>query len=211
MFPNARKGVKKLFIAEILTIFSAILGLVATVLTAIPHVAESGPGQIVLIVFALTALFFIIIAFALHIFGLFQGSRDSGHFWVAFWAAIFSIIFTIVASILKGAIPSIAWLHSIFSTLAQVLNAFVIIYVISGISSMALRLGKVGFAKRGTIMVWIILGLYLVAAVLNFLSGFFTAEAFVVFFGVITVASNVLTIIIYIAYLFYLLRATRIL
>ena len=210
MFPNARKGIKKLFIAEILTIFAAILGLVSTVINALPEVAAHPAGSIVLMVFALTSLFFVVVAFLLHLFGLFQGGRDSGHLRVAFWAVIFALVFSVAASVLETTLPSLPWLHTIFSTLAQVLNAFVIIYVISGISSLAVRVGRLDVARRGTIMIWIILGIYLVSALLNILSGIFTGEPFVVFFAVVSIASAVLDLVIYIAYLFYLHTGTKI-
>ena len=211
MFPNARRGVKKLFIAEILTIFAAILSLAATVIVAIPQMKESAPGQIVLTIFAIAALFFIVVGFLLHIFGLFQGGRDSGHFRVAFWAAIFALVFAIAGNVLKGTVLDLPWLSTIFSTLSQVLNAFVIIYVISGIASMAVRIGRLDVARRGTIMIWIILGLYIVSALLTFLSGFFVSEPFVTFVAVISIVSAVVELVIYIAYLFYLLTATKIL
>ncbi len=212
MFPNARKGIKKLFLAEILTIVAAVIGFVATIVTAIPPVRDSLPGAIVLASFAIVALLLLVLAFLLHMFGLGQGGRDSGHFRVAFWAVIFAIVFSIGAELCK-AIPGVrdfAWISGALETLSKVINAFVIIYVISGISSLAVAIGRDDVAAKGTIMIWIILGLYLLTAILGLVSSFFTAEAFVILFGILSIGAAVVEIVIYVTYLLFLRKATKI-
>ncbi len=209
MFPSTHKALKKLLIAEILMIFAAFVGVSVTVLSALPEVIAIYPVLIVATVLGLISVLAMLAAFILHMLGLQQAGKEDGYFRIAFWIIIFSILLSIAAAIVKAVAPGLGLVYTLLNSVADICLAVVIVYVITGISNVASQLGHHAFAFKGKVLVYVILGLYLFAAVLALLSQFFGGiPELLVIFAIASIAASVFELVVYIIYLIYLAQAT---
>lgn len=214
MFENARKGLDKVYKAEILTIIAAIIGIVAAiVLFAMGRIvrteaASINTADIVSLISLLVALVIGIISFFLNLFGIIGASKDDESFKNALIMLVIGIIASIVASILSSKHPDIA---SYFNTLNDIAELFVMYYVISGCVSIAATKKNDKLEATGRrIKIYIII-IWVIGLVINFFKGSFqakgTASAGGVIYIVLAIVGGVATLVSYIAYL-VILRKT---
>lgn len=202
-FPNAYAGVKKIFTSEIMSLISTIL---LAIVAAVAAAEESGElpdgksGALAIIAIAgLIALVLGLIALIFQLIGLKTASEDEGAFKTAFFFAIAMLVVSVLGSFI-----SVKNENSIVSDLPNLLNIFVFIFTVSGISNLAKSLGRedmVGFGTR-------ILILQIILSVLSFVLQVFKSGSIA---NVLSVVAILLTGIVYVVYLIYLSKAKKML
>lgn len=205
-FPNAYKGVSKLFLAEILMLVSAVVGVVSAVMLLLAYQSDpaglvegtlvtAGVFSIILVVASIIS----IVAFIVNIIGLVQAMKDDGGFKIALVFTIIAIAFSIIASCVATMNPNLSSWMEFASTIFELA---VFEYVVIGIMSLAEQLGDRKMVDYGSKMRLIISILYIVILVLRLFGRFNDGFA-----GVMTTVISILEIVLYIAYIIYLAKA----
>ena len=204
--PNAYKGVKKLFIAEILQLIGIALILIAMVFLGAARAAYTTEGLTGategLALSGLLPLFggllLPLIAFILSLVGLRQASKDEhDHMNKAFWCAICGLILSIIASTLQG-------LHlgggSVFNFIATILEMCMIIFSIMGVSEVTQNIARQDVADMGPkILTFAVIAI--VASLIARITGAFIG-------GIAVTISIVFMLAAYVVYLVFLGKAT---
>lgn len=215
-FPHAHRGVKLIFIAELVSIVSALVALIAAIFVPI---IDSGTGslstpyQTLLLIAAIAS----IIVFVIQLCGLFFGAKDSREFRIGLWVTLVGLAATITSVILqsinstKGLSPV---LFAALDTVAAIADFVVIMCILFGIASLASQLGYTEMEEDGRRLAFYIILFYAISLLLGLLPGF---NVYVVNTGwrftlsIFGVVSTVLEIIVFVATIFYLHRATKML
>jgi hypothetical protein len=212
-FPNAYKGVSKLFLAEILSLIASIVGVIAGVLAlgvvAMEEVDPSavtdgviavGAGSAII---ALVAGIVMIIAFVLTLVGLVQAKKDDDGFKLALIFALICIVLSIVSSILTSVNPYVSgWM----SFVVTIFELCVFEYVVIGIMSLSNQLGDQGMVSFGAKVRMLISILYIILLIIRLFGNINVAFA-----GVVSIIGAILELVVYIGYLIYLAKAKKML
>ncbi|MBQ3418282.1 MAG: hypothetical protein IJH32_10680 [Ruminococcus sp.] len=212
-FPNAAKGIKKIFSSVILDIIGGV-GLVisALVVLAVAAMLESGDesleitGMIAVITMAVSGVLTLLAA-VLSVVGMAQASKDEGSFKIA----IFVLIAAVVTSVLSIILREHQIMYNIVLQITDLLHLIVIIYVIQGMINLADALGEPGIIKSGKhlfIMITIIYGLTCLANIIVAIFGGQTASLIA---GVIAFLAEALGLVQSIVYIVFLSRAKKML
>ena len=181
-FPNAQKGVSKLFTSEILGIVAAVMMIIALILgvgslssaataqteSALDGAVAGGLGTLALT--SIASILFVV-AYILQIVGLGQSAKDDDGMKTAFYCAIGLLIVNIVASCLQGFNPTVS---SILQILTTVLSLLVTIYTILGITRMAEKLNDTEVANSGAFLIkliTVVIVLQLICSIISSLNG----------------------------------------
>ena len=202
-FPKAYAGVKKIFTSEILSLISTILLVIVAAVAAVSESGELSSGKDgAVAVVAIVGLIAIVLGFIstiLQLVGLHSASKNESAFKTAFF---FALIMLIVSGI--GSAVATKNENSIISDLPGLLNIFVFLFTVSGISNLARKLGREDMASFGIK----ILVLQIILSILSFVLQVFKTGSLE---GVLSVIAILLTAIVYIIYLIYLAKAKKML
>ena len=159
-FPNAAKGLKKIFIAEVLSILAALLGIcMLALMTAIRSVSVVGSGEAVsagmqaagivipFLVYRIGTVLLLLVGFFISIAGIIQASKDEASFRNALWAELLGLALSIAAAILQNSGSQAAgWL----SAASTVVSLLVHLLVLDGVCRLAGALGKTEIMAMGS-------------------------------------------------------------
>lgn len=216
-FPNAAKGIKRIYTAEILKligyiclILAAIVGVVAL---AAPGDEASGTaetlslgGFIGAIVLVVAFAILMITAFIMNLIGYINARNDNENFKTALVFLIVGIVFTgISLFVINNGLSSI--LYSL-STLSETLST---IFVIAGVMQIARQLGREDISKKGTTVLKLIITTEVISFILSFISTFLRGGTTEIVSTVLLLASLLVTFIKYIMYLSFLSKSKKML
>lgn len=213
-FPNAAKGISKIFTSEILALIAAIATGVATILAAVMYAsaktnstagaAASGIGMLVL---GLGASVLLVIALILQIVGVVQTSRDEDSFKMIIYLTIFTLIVAVVAAIFSR----VAFLYNIANAVSAIGGFVTTLLIILGIGNLGVQVGNDEVIDKCSSQFKLILGIGIVALLARFFCIFLPtipAQGIVIALAVVAL---VLSIIQYILYLSLLSKAKKML
>ena len=203
-FQNAATGVKRIFTAEILKLIAAlvtVIGIVMTIVTVAAANANSQGGTIaagvgtVLLIAAASIL--ALIGGIMALVGIINASKDEG----AFKTALILIIISLIAAVVAGIFYQNATVQSICQIVQNLMSIFVTVFVIKGITNLAVKIGNDEVAQQGKSLLTIIVVFYALSLIANILVLVFGGMFASVLGGVLAVVALVLNIIAYIVYL----------
>ncbi len=213
-FPNAKKGISKIFTSEILQ----LLVLLATGITAILYAVSVGASKggneagaaasgIGLIAAASIAGVLGIIALVLMIVGTVQASKDEPSFKAIIYLTVFNIIVAVIASVFSNNA-----FFSSFSTAISDLVSFVCsLLVVLGVANIAVQLNNTQLVAKCGKIFKILLCIGILSLLTRFFSIFIASTAAQVIVITLTAISLVLGIAQYIIYLSMLSSAKKML
>lgn len=212
-FPFAYKGVKKIFISEILTIVSVIIMVVSGILAlalikAAQQSDDAAAGAVAAVVTFLCGTCLSIPAFILYLVGILQAKKDEQQFYYAF---VF-VIMPIIASVFAALFREYQLVQNIAQLVTSLCEVIAMIMIITGIRELASRLGNVKMVNSANLAFRMITGVYallIIARVVEFVFDFL--PAMVVLGAVLSVAAGILDIVAHIYYFIYLGRAVKML
>ena len=213
-FPNAAKGVKRIFTAEILKLVAAVVSIIGVALMIITLAAAesnaegatiaAGTGTVILLaVAAVLALIGGIMA----LIGIINASKDEGSFKVA----LVAIIISLCAAIVGGIFSQNSTIQSICQIVQNLMSIFVTVFVIQGVSNLAEKVGNDNVAAQGKTLLTIIVAIYALSLIANIIVLIFGGMFVSVTAGVIAVIALVLNVIGYIVYLSLLSKGKKML
>ena len=213
-FPNAAKGISKIFTSEILALIAAIATGVASILAAVMYAsaktnstagaAASGIGMLVL---GLGASVLLVIALILKIVGVVQTSKDEDSFKMIIYLTIFTLIVAVIAAIFSR----VTFLNNIANAVSAIGSFVTTLLIILGIGNLGVQVGNDEVIDKCSSQFKLILGIGIVALLARFFCIFLPtipAQGIVIALAVVAL---VLSIIQYILYLSLLSKAKKML
>ena len=199
-FPNAAKGVKKIYTAEILELISNIALLVAAVLALVALGslgADSAGGFLAgglgATVLGLGALVLGIIAFFMTLSGINAAKLDEPQFKNALIALVVGIALQIAASCFSNEL-----VKSLCGSLGNACDLLVTIYIAKGVGALADKLSNAELSAKCQNFVKLLTGLWCVAIVLKAVGGFLKNNvATATIGGIIAIVALVVAIVAY--------------
>ena len=213
-FPNAAKGISKIFTSEILALIATIATGVATILAAVMYAsaktnstagaAASGIGMLVL---GLGASVLLVIALILQIVGVVQTSRDEDSFKMIIYLTIFTLIVAVVAAIFSR----VAFLNNIANAVSAIGGFVTTLLVILGIGNLGAQVGNEEVVDKCSNQFKLILWIGIVSLLASFFSIFLPTVAAQGIIIALAVVGIVLEIVQYVLYLSLLSKAKKML
>ena len=215
-FPNAFSGVKKIFVAEILSIIAAVLvlifgivGLSSVAAGASAAAAQSEAGITgALVGFGFAAFFGIasgivlIIAYILQLVGVINGMKDEP----AFKTSLIFIIVALACSIISSVASGNATVSSIFSVIQNIAQLCVTLFIIQGIRNLADKLGNTAVSDKGRKIYMLIAIIFGISILANIIALFAPAIA-----SILSIVASVISIVQIIIFLTFLSNAKKML
>ena len=221
MYPNAAKGVKRIFISEILSLIAeigAIVAIITTLLSIATAASESEVDPVVGIfasdayvgltvtgLVTIIAAVLAVIAFIMQLVGIVNASKDEGAFKISLFAVIASIVFTIIG----GFFPQTSIVSKIFSALTTLSQLFVTVFIIQGIINLAKKIGNSAVEKKGNTLLKIIACIYIISVIIYIVTGIIGGAPIIA--NVLSIGSSVLQIVAYLLFLSVLSNAKKML
>ena len=209
-YPNAFKGVKKLYTAQILSLIATIALLItafaALFMVGAAEAEELGIGAAslgVAALFGLAAAVLAIIALIMKIIGLNAGAKDEPLFKTALSFAVAGIVVNALNAVLTSEI-----IQRIASTFAPVAEVLLIYYVVSAIRSLADKLGDSDMVQRAKGVITIVYVTFCVGILAQVLGQFVLTGKVA---DVVEIVGYVLEIVEFVVYLSYLAKAKKML
>ena len=221
-FPNAAKGMKKIFTAEILTLLASIFLVVATCLIVFGYAAGmagtetgsddgillAGGSFLIALIFMIAWLVLAVIAFIMNLVGVINASHDEQNF----KSALIFLIIGIVSAILSGVFAnSNGTLSSMLYSLSSLMNIFVTIFVIAGGVKLADRLNRGDVSAKGSNILKIIVVVAVLSLIASLIATIMGGMIASVTAGVLAIVALILNIIQYFMYLSFLNQAKKML
>lgn len=206
-FPNAAKGISKIFTSEILALIAAIATGVATILAVVMYASAktnstagataSGIGTLVLV---LGASVLLVIALILKIVGVVQTSRDEDSFKMIIYLTIFTLIVAVVAAIFSR----VTFLNNIANAVSAIGSFVTTLLIILGIGNLGVQVGNDEVIDKCSSQFKLILGIGIVALLARFFCIFLPtvpAQGIVIALAVVALVLNIIQYILYLSLL----------
>ena len=203
-FPNALSGVKKIFLAEIISLAATALGLVVSAIFA----AENSTVNEAIAILSIAVMVVSLIAFIIKLIGLNEARKDEVGFSKAFFIVFAGIIVSVIGSFFaEGSLGG-----DLFKTLGNICEFLITFFIIGGIMNLAEKLNDAEMIAKGKKILAMVITAWAIAIVAGLvgtlLGGSDTALAIA---GVLIIISAVVEVVAYVIYLIYLAKAKKML
>ncbi|MBQ3988907.1 MAG: hypothetical protein II629_09130 [Ruminococcus sp.] len=214
MFPRARKGVKKIFAAELITLFVSLasgflLIFFESEIRQLPQTIEGLSnggslemnGWIVLIIIGLAGVLSLF-ASLINLIGYIQASRDETSFLGALIFMLLNVVLSGFATFFQQSNEVFAGVFTISASIAEL---FMIILTVKGLVNLSYNLNSRKMVARGNVLLRLIAVICLLSVVAEILVFMFRLNVFVtsLLFSIM-ITNLVLSLVYYIIYLVYL-------
>ena len=200
MFDNAKKGIKKVYKAEILSIIATIIAIVAAVvLLVLGTVVKDGDVNFSDVVSTCSLIFAAvlgIIAYILNFVGIGNASKDSEDFKNALYMTIAALVASIVSSILDSRGSSLAHAINVSEKILEMLIAY---YVINGCIGIAKKLANAELEQLGNKTMKLYITVWILSVVLDVLVTILGSTSIIA--GILGIIAMVLYLVSYVVYL----------
>ena len=220
-FPNAAKGVKKIFTAEILNLIGTIVMVIAAIAVAIGGAGAAGAqteegialalGGGMMVALILIAVYMILatIAYIMNLVGIINASKDETNFKSALIFLIVGIVASMVSAFTQTGVPV---LSSILDVISKICSLCVTLFIIQGVINLAEQIGNNELANKGRNLFKIITAMYVLMLIAYVLVAVFRANPVTATIAIVMVViAMVLSVIQYILFLIYLSNAKNML
>lgn len=204
-FPNAFKGIKRIYLAEILSILSVGLMFLSMVMVfAGVGAASAGEGPAVGLaasggIFMICTAVLSIVGFVIQLIGISDASKDEPLFKTALYLVIVGIVCGIVGAVFQQSNPT---LYNIFVLAERVCSVGIFWFCIGGIESLADKCGNTEVATKANNLVKLVLFAYLIGIILSAIELFAPLSTTVA--GIAALVSCICMIAAYVLYLLLL-------
>ncbi|MBR3403470.1 MAG: hypothetical protein IKG67_14660 [Parasporobacterium sp.] len=217
-FPNAYQGVKKIFTAEILSLIGAacmiifaVFGVVALAGMATASGDTALTGGIGLAVFGLAGGILSLIGLLFLMIGTKRAAQDEPIFNQAYMYILCSLILTLASLIISS-----IWLYGTWdnmsTTVANILAMIATIFIINGVQNLAKQLNRPDMVATGNTYMILLIVVYAVQIIVRIIPVFFGANAATSrVVGILSLAAEIVSLIVYILYLVFLGKAKKML
>lgn len=218
-FPNAAKGIKKIFAAEILSLIATVAFSIATVFGIMISYANKEGGEVALgvssvglLIFLLGAIVLTVLAMIFKLIGVVQSSKDEPSFKMVLYFVVFGLIVNAILAVFTIFFQDNPFLYSLINSISSVISFINLLLIILGVGSLGAQLGNQEVVLRSGSQFKIILWI----GIISLLARLFAAFAPVSYFAQWVMLSfafiaTFLSIVQYILYLVLLGKAKKML
>ena len=180
-FPNAAKGVKRIFTAQILQLIGTVCAVIGGLIfisggaTALLTKGSNAGAAAALGQMGIALIFFIgygvlaLIAFIMQLVGIINAKNDEDSFKSALICTIIGIIAPVIGGFFVRSAPVVSSLCISFGNL---MGLFVTIFIISGIIKLADQLNRGDVSTKGTNVLKLIIVVAILSLILNIIKYF---------------------------------------
>lgn len=206
-FPNAAKGVSRIYTAEILALIASVVVLAGAIVALIGAGAGSGGSLAIGGILVIASSVVMIISFIMNIVGVGNASKDED----SFKRAMIAIIVGIIASILASAFSANEVVANIANAVSKVCELLVTLFCIIGIGNLAVKLGNSAVKEKADNLLKLIIAVQVISIIFSIVAVIFTSKFMTVVAGILALAAAVCSIIVYILYLSLLSKGKKML
>lgn len=216
-FPNACKGLKKIFFAELISLIALVPYAVSLVLVQFlpeeinKNNAEMLPAEVVVTILSILSLVMMTVAYVLNVIGYVTASKDNESFKKAMLLTIAGMVLTVVSGIMENANGN-PILTNTFDSMENILDLLITLMTISGIVTLSVTYGDLRMVESGKALFKFLFAIYLptlIAYVFVYLLRNTRSAAFLAV--TVTFISFALNTVYSLLYLRYLYRAVNML
>ncbi len=207
-FPNAAKGIKKLFIAEILALIAGVaLGCSVFVTeSVVSETATNGEVTLVVAFLGIGSILFVI-SLIIQLIGIANASKDEEAFRSALYMVFFTMIVAVAGAVLAYLFPNNSFLNNLPTVIENLADILITFLIIGGISSLGEKLNDVELQEKAAKLLGIILAVIVFKFIGNGVLLLFKENIAKVIITVLGIMIIILNLIQYILYLTLLARA----
>ena len=213
-FPNAANGIKKLFIAEVLGLISAITIACSVIFSkpvvsdgTVVDVAATDGGLTVAAILISVGGIIAIVAYILQLVGIAKASRDEEAFKGALYLILFTILFAIAGAALAYAFPNSNLLSNLGTVVTNLLEILTTFMIIGGIGMLGAKLNDGLLQEKAAGLLKIIVTVIVLKFIANVVVLLFKENIAEVVVTILGVMILILTLVQYILYLSLLASA----
>jgi hypothetical protein len=203
-FPNAFRGVKKIWLAELLMLLAAIVGIVLIVVIAansslvgeeviVNEDAVKTPAAILGIGTALIAL----VAFVLNLLGLINARKDDSAFSIALLVTLLGIVASVISSIWSGNQGLVKWMDTVLT----ICSMFASYYVLTGIANLAEQFPDEATKALALKSRTLVEGTFCATAIFKLIISIFKIQDGSTIYTILSIVALVLELVSYVLYL----------
>lgn len=210
-YPNAKKGINRIFMAEVLALLGAVVITAGSVILAFKgntmtdvEAYTSGGGLAAKIIIA--GAIIVLVGFLFKFFGVSKAAMDESNFKKALALIVIGFVAAIVHSAAEGRIEILSEIGGVVENVCQLMSTLFIIY---GVKAIAVQLNDNHVNKLCDRTVKMIMLVYLLAIALCVILLFINNETMAVIAGIIALIIAVLSIIASLVFLSMLNNARK--
>lgn len=203
-FPNAFRGIKKIWLAELLMLLAAVIGIVLIVVIAanstlvgeeivVNEDAVRTPAAILGIGTALIAL----VAFVLNLLGLINARKDDSAFSIALFVTLLGIVASVISSIWSGNQGLVKWMDTVLT----ICSLFASYYVLTGIANLAEQYPDEATKALALKSRTLLEGTFCATAIFKLIINIFKIQDGSTIYTILSIIALVLELVSYILYL----------
>lgn len=215
-FPKARKGVRLIFISELIAVLASLVGILSATFTLLAGAGVDFTVALdVFLILIIVELSIPLICFVIRIIGTFIASNDEPYFKNALFIDLFAMIINVAELLLVALIndKDTSLAQAILDAVIDGSSVAVMIYIIIGVSVLAQDLGYEKFASRGNVLIKFLVAICAFSIFMLFFRHFFPNPSttmsevltYIEFFG------SLFEVILYLLFVIYLARSLWIL
>ncbi len=165
-FPNACKGLKKIFFAELISLIALVPYAVSLVLIQFlpeeidKNNAEMLPAEVVVTILSILSLVMMTVAYVLNVIGYVTASKDNESFKKAMLLTIAGMVLTVVSGIMENANGN-PILTNTFDSMENILDLLITLMTISGIVTLSVTYGDLRIVESGKALFKFLFAIYL--------------------------------------------------
>ena len=164
-FPNACKGLKKIFFAELISLIALVPYAVSLVLIQFlpeeinKNNAEILPAEVVVTILSILSLVMMTVAYVLNVIGYVTASKDNESFKKAMLLTIAGMVLTVVSGIMENANGN-PILTNTFDSMENILDLLITLMTISGIVTLSVTYGDLRMVESGKALFKFLFAIY---------------------------------------------------
>ena len=165
-FPNACKGLKKIFFAELISLIALVPYAVSLVLIQFlpeeidKNNAEMLPAEVVVTILSILSLVMMTVAYVLNVIGYVTASKDNESFKKAMLLTVAGMVLTVVSGIMENANGN-PILTNTFDSMENILDLLITLMTISGIVTLSVTYGNLRMVESGKALFKFLFAIYL--------------------------------------------------
>lgn len=213
-FPNAKKGVKKIFTGELLMLIAGILTTASSIALLIVNAQDNGANEVAvgasaagLVIFSIAAAVLTAIALVFGIVGVIQTSKDEPMFKGVIFVMLLSLAVVVVSAIFTEN-QVIAKLSDVITNISSTITT---VLIVIGIGKMAEKLGDDVVFGKGQTLLKIIIWIALLNVIMKAIAAFTPYTAVMVIEIVMLIVTGILEVVQYFLYLSFLSKSKKML
>ena len=211
-FPNAQKGVSRIYRAEIIALIASVLMVVSGVILIVEATLDAdsdaagavGTISLVVLIMSLIAM---IVAFFIELAGIISAKKDEGSFNIA----LICVMIGIVASVVSTIFADNDVVQDVTEIFSRVANIGVTVFIIQGICNLSVRLKDQAMLEKGNKVMYAIVIVQVLSLIAIIIGTIFHSKGGLMTTGIIAIIAGIIDIVAYFMYLSYLSKARRML